>query len=76
MSATRRTVRKAARRAYSTSGRTWESLHMMIADYLLAWTAMAAAITFGVRLLRLPAEERYAHGLFANRADGLRRPRR
>jgi hypothetical protein len=47
---------------------------MMIADYLLAWTAIAAAITFGARLLRLPAEERYAHGLFANRVDGSGRP--
>jgi hypothetical protein len=44
-----------------------ESLHMIVADYLLAWTAIAA-ITFGARLFRIPAQQRYAQGVFAKRA--------
>ena len=40
---------------------------MIIADYLLAWTAVAAAIAFGARLFRIPAQQRHAQGVFAKR---------
>ena len=45
---------------------------MIVAEYLLAWSVVAAAVTFGLRLFSIPAEERYAQGLFATRGAGLR----
>jgi hypothetical protein len=45
---------------------------MIVAEYLLAWSVVAAAVTFGARLFRIPAEERHAQGLFAARGGGLR----
>jgi hypothetical protein len=39
---------------------------MMIADYILAWLAVATTLYFIARLLRGPSEQRFARGVYSS----------